>query len=107
MARILRDDHTGRMTDWVLSIGVADAGAGPDLSRVDREQLPWMIDHLREAEADVRRLRKRLEAELGGTDRSCPVCGDAVTGRADQVYCGPTCRQRARRAADSLRTEEA
>ena len=69
-----------------------------DLSRIDREQLPRYIDELRKGEAEVRRLRYRLEAFLDDSERHCPVCDTAVTGRADQVYCGATCRQRARRA---------
>jgi hypothetical protein len=104
MAEILKDDHTGRMESIVLHTGGGryfDPFGPPtnlDPSRLDREQLPWWIENLKEAEANIRRLRGRLEAILDGSERRCPVCDTAVTGRADQLYCGATCRQRARRA---------
>ena len=31
------------------------------------------------------------------TATSCPICGTALPGRADQQYCTPTCRQTAYR----------
>jgi len=68
-----------------------------DYEAVDREQMPRWIDGLRQAESSLRRLRTQLEAILTDSERRCPVCDTAVTGRADQVYCGATCRQRAHR----------
>lgn len=101
MAKRLKDDHTGWMQDIVMSypdvLRWSDA-ARCDLSRLDREQIPWWVDHLRRAEASARLLRGQLEALAEGLDRRCPVCDVAVTGRADQVYCGARCRQSARRA---------
>jgi len=96
---IKRNDPNARMTDTVMTAGVLpDAAIHLELSRLDREQMPWWIEALREAETNIRRLRGQLEAVLTNEDRHCPVCGTAVTGRADQVYCGAACRQRARRA---------
>jgi len=68
-----------------------------DLSQLDREQFPHWIGELKQAETSARRLRGQLEAFYADTGRRCPVCDTAVTGRSDQVYCGATCRQRARR----------
>lgn len=104
MSRVLKDDHTGRMTRLVLAAGaaepVSDDDPNPiDLSRLDREQLPWWIDHLKQAEASTRQLRRQLESLLAGDSRLCPVCDRAVTGRQDRIYCGAACRQRARRTA--------
>ncbi len=104
MARALKDDHTGRMAEVVLSYGGGgyfDPFGPPshiDPSRLERERLAEWINHLREAEANTRRLRRHLEALDSDAARTCPECGTAVTGRADQVFCGATCRQRARRA---------
>lgn len=106
MARVLKDDHTGRMWQAVLSFpgGISlDPLRVEEASRIDREQIPGMVAHLREAEANTRRLRGQLEALLNDSDRRCPVCDVAVTGRADQVYCGATCRQRARRLDEVVR----
>ena len=88
------------MGDIVLGAGVGpgDVREHIPLSQLDREQFPWWIDALREAEASIRRLRGQLEAVLADDGRRCPVCDAAVTGRADRRYCGATCRQRARRA---------
>jgi hypothetical protein len=63
---------------------------------LDREQMPEWITSMRTAEGVLRRHRERLEATLAQSDRRCLVCDTAVT---DRVYCGATCRQRARRAA--------
>jgi hypothetical protein len=60
-------------------------------------QLEEGIARLREAETAARKGRKRLEALLHGTGRHCPQCGNPVTGRADAVYCGTTCRVAAHR----------
>ena len=100
MAQALKDDHTGRMWAYVLAHPNMPWGQQPhpDLSRVDREQLASMVEHLREAEASTRDLRRRLEGLLDDEARLCPECGTSVTGRADAVYCGARCRQRARRA---------
>ncbi len=104
MARVLKDDHTGRMTEMVMSYGGGEYldPFGPpaelDASRLDREHLAGWVAHLQEAEANTRRLRRQLEALESGAARTCPECDTAVTGRADQVYCGATCRQRARRS---------
>jgi hypothetical protein len=66
--------------------------------QLDREQMPQWITSMRTAEGVLRRHRERLEATLAQSDRRCPVCDTAVTGRTDRVYCGATCRQRARRS---------
>ena len=69
-----------------------------DWGALDRSEVPVWIEQLRDAERDLRQLRRRLES-LDAGDRRCPGCGQAVAGRADRVYCGATCRQRARRAS--------
>ena len=61
------------------------------------DELDSWIQTLRSAETDLRYFRQRLEALQDGIERTCPVCSTAVTGRSDRVYCGATCRQRARR----------
>lgn len=98
MPGTLKTDLNLRMETIVLSAGVGqDIEEHIDLSRLDREQFGWWIAALREAEADIRHLRRRLEDERDATSRRCLVCDIAVTGRADRVYCSATCRQRARR----------
>ena len=95
-----RRDPNGRMMDIVLSAGVgSDVPEHIDLSQLDREQFPGWIAALKQAEQDTKRLRKHLEGVLAESGRVCPVCDTAVTGRADQIYCGARCRQQARRAA--------
>jgi hypothetical protein len=68
-----------------------------DLSRVKRQQLPWMIQALRVTETHARELRRALEGTLARDRRTCPVCDTAVTGRSDRVYCSARCRTRAHR----------
>lgn len=78
-----------------------DPGADPlwfiYTSNLDRAQMPEWIEQLREAETNVRLLRHQILALLSGEERHCPICDKAVTGKANRVYCGATCRQRARR----------
>ena len=94
----LRNDPDRQLLNVVQGAGVHEVVFDRlDLSRLDREQLPRCVEELRRAETEVRRLRGRIEAFLADSERRCPVCDTAVTGRADQVYCGATCRQRARR----------
>lgn len=69
-----------------------------NLSELNRKHFPWWIAELKAAETNLRVLRTRLEEMTTGQERHCPVCGEVVSGRADRVYCGSTCRQRARRA---------
>ena len=99
--RPLKYDPVRRMTELVLSQGFP-AGFWPDseLAKLaGNDGLGWWIGHLREAEASIRRHRKRLEALRDGiAPRVCPGCGGPVVGRADAVYCGPVCRVRAHRA---------
>src|SRR5215212_1010954 len=59
------------------------------------------IGRLREGEASVRKMRKRLEALQRGTRKECPECGRPVVGRSDSRYCSPRCRVRAHRAKSS------
>ena len=105
MPRILKDDIDGRIMHIVYGMGGSDLGdeidisALWDLTRLSRETLDSAISGLRRAETSARRLRGQLEAVRLGNGRTCPVCDKAVTGRADQKFCGATCRQRARRAA--------
>jgi len=106
MPRILKDDVDGRIRHIIRSsMGGGDLGdeidlsAWWDLTRLSSETLDWAIPALRVAETRARRLRGQLEAVRLDNGRTCPVCNKAVTGRADQRYCGATCRQRARRAA--------
>ncbi len=96
----LRNDPDELMRGVVQGAGISEVFFGRlDLSRLDRERLPWCIEELRKGEAEVRRFRGRIEAFLADSERHCPACGAVVTGRADRRYCGATCRQRARRAA--------
>ena len=82
------------MTELVLSQGFP-AGFWPDseLAKLaGNDNLGWWIGHLREAEASIRRHRKRLEALRDGiAPQVCPGCGGPVAGRADAVYCGSAC----------------
>ena len=95
-----RTDPNARMDDVVSHAGVGlDINDHIPLSQLDRAQFAWWIDRLQEAETSNRRLRGQLEAILAGEDRRCPVCDKPVTGRADQKFCGGTCRQRACRTA--------
>ena len=85
MAKIRRNDPNARMDDAVSRAGVgSDVSKRIPLSQLDREQFPWWIAHLRQAETDIRQLRGQLEGLLAESCRRCPVCGVAVTGRADR-----------------------
>ena len=99
--RPLKYDPVRRMTELVLSQGFP-AGSWPDSELVTlagSDDLGWRIGHLRQAEASIRRHRKRLEALRDGiVPRTCPGCGGPVAGRADAIYCGAACRVRAHRA---------
>ena len=66
-------------------------------TELDLTQAPEWIAGLRRGETAVRHLRKRLEALRDDVQRTCPVCGAAVSGRPDAVYCGSPCRVRAHR----------
>ncbi len=99
--RPLKHDPVRRMTELVLSQGFpAEFWPDSELAQfAGNDNLGWWIGHLREAEASIRRHRKRLEALRDGiTPRVCPGCGGPVAGRADAVYCGSACRVRAHRA---------
>ena len=87
------------MTQIVQTAGTA-AWPESEIAKLAGDgNLDWWIEELRNAETSVRLLRKRLEALRDGTaPRVCPGCGKPVTGRADAVYCGTTCRVRAHRA---------
>jgi ferredoxin len=70
-----------------------------DIQALDRRNLDHWIAELRKGEADVRRLRIRLEALQAEVDRPCRLCGRPVAGRADAIYCTSECRVRAHRKA--------
>lgn len=87
-----------RMTEVVLGANIGDNAASLlSLSHLKREHFPWWIAALKAAETNLRALRTRLEEMVAMQERRCPVCDAVVSGRADRVYCGSTCRQRARR----------
>lgn len=70
MPRILKDDHTGRLHKWVDAFPTPIAGAEhlfPDLDWVDRDEIPGMLAHLRDAEKYARELRRRLEGHYLAT----------------------------------------
>jgi len=99
--RQLRNDPVRRMNDLVIAQGFpAEFWPDSELAQfAGNDNLGWWIGHLREAEASIRRHRKRLEALRDGIPpRVCPGCGGPVAGRADAVYCGSACRVRAHRA---------
>ncbi len=99
--RPLKYDPVRRMTELVLSQGFpAEFWPDSELAKLaGNDNLGWWISHLREAEASIRRHRKRLEALQDGiAPRVCPGCGGLVAGRADAVYGGSPCRVRAHRA---------
>lgn len=98
MPRTLRNDPDRRMNNVVMMARSCDVPIA-DLDKLDRRQLPFWIEALREAEASTRLLRRRLESMVEGTSRTCPICSRDVVGRADRTYCGATCRKRAGRAA--------
>jgi len=86
------------MTEVVLGADIGDDAASLlGLSQLNREHFPWWIAALKAAETNLRALRTRLEEAVAMQERRCRVCGGVVSGRADRVYCGSTCRQRARR----------
>src|SRR5260370_27386411 len=77
------------MTELVLPRGFpAEFWPDSELAKLaGNDNLGWWISHLREAEASIRRHRKRLEALQDGiAPRVCPGCGRLVAGRADAVY---------------------
>ena len=88
------------MQNVILGAGVGSGDITDciDFAVLDRGQLPWWIDALKEAETDVRRLRGQLEALLLDQPRHCGMCERPVSGRPDRRYCSATCRQRGRRA---------
>jgi len=61
--------------------------------------LPQLIDRARASERAARDVRLWFEALASQGERSCPVCGSAVRGRADRLYCSGACRQKAHRAS--------
>lgn len=69
------------------------------LLALDPRNHDWFIDQLRHVETTTRELRHRLEAIRDGSEKTCPVCGRPVVGRADAVYCESNCRIRAHREA--------
>jgi hypothetical protein len=93
-------DPAQRLDQAVLAQGIQDQ-YWPDanLAQVAGHQnLTWWITHLRQAETSIRRFRSRLEALWDGDPpRLCPGCGTPITGRADAIYCGTSCRVRAHR----------
>jgi hypothetical protein len=103
--RPLKYDPVRRMTELVISQGIPAGFTDAELAQLaGDENLGWWIGHLREAEASIRRHRKRLEALRDGTaPRACPGCGGPVAGRADAVYCGSACRVRAHRERSQAR----
>ncbi|MGD8214051.1 hypothetical protein [Aestuariimicrobium sp. Y1814] len=66
---------------------------------LEPEYVADLMHELRTGEAELRKLRQRLDALQGGEPaRACPVCGKSVTGRSDAVYCSTACRVNAHRA---------
>jgi hypothetical protein len=93
-------DPAQRLDQAVLAQGIEDQyWPDADLAQfAGHQNLTWWIAHLREAETSLRRFRNRLEAlRDGDPPRLCPGCGAPVTGRADAIYCGTSCRVRAHR----------
>jgi hypothetical protein len=93
-------DPAQRLDQAVLAQGIEDRyWPDADLAQfAGHDNLIWWIAHLREAETSVRRFRSRLEAlRDGDPPRRCLGCGAPVTGRADAIYCGTSCRVRAHR----------
>jgi hypothetical protein len=89
-----------RLDQAVLAQGIDDRyWPDADLAQfAGHQNLTWWMAHLREAETSLRRFRNRLEAlRDGDPPRRCPSCGTPVTGRADAIYCGTSCRVRAHR----------
>jgi hypothetical protein len=93
----LRNDADRRMAEVISSLRFAVAPLG--VGGVSRGNLDTWIRELREREASVRRLRRRLEALRDGDGRTCPACGRPVLGRADAIYCSSLCRIRAHRGS--------
>lgn len=67
----------------------------------DTGDLAALLASARASESDARLVRRWLQelseaAAPGG--RTCPVCGRAVAGRRDRVYCSTNCRVKAHRA---------
>ncbi len=68
-----------------------------ELRALDPKNLDYFIDRLSYIETTTRNLRNRLEGIRDGSERTCPVCGRPVAGRADAIYCEANCRVRAYR----------
>lgn len=67
----------------------------------DTGDLAALLDSARATESDARLVRRWLQelSEAATPDgRTCPVCGRAVAGRRDRVYCSTNCRVKAHRA---------
>ena len=79
-----------------MSTGAADLDAFVGEVTVE----PWMVAHLRAAEAAVRRLRRQMEERLAAAPgRVCAGCGRPLSGaRPDALYCSGRCRQAALRS---------
>lgn len=59
---------------------------------------PWMVDRLREGEAQLRRLRLQIERRLvEGQEQLCAQCRRPIVGRTDRKFCSNRCRQAAHR----------
>jgi hypothetical protein len=99
----LRYDPAARMTLTVQGTDVSGWPESEIAKLAGNADLAWWIAELRAGETSARLLRKRLEALRDGvTPKACPGCGEPVTGRADAVYCGTTCRVRAHRAGSGI-----
>lgn len=67
----------------------------------DTGDLAALLDAARASESDARAVRRWLQdlsEAAAPSGRTCPVCGRAVAGRRDRVYCSTNCRVKAHRA---------
>jgi hypothetical protein len=94
----LVNDPDRRMDNVVLDASLVGFPES-DFPKLDRTNLDYWIDTLRQGEAQVRRLRKRLEALRDGGERVCGRngCSRNIFGRSDALYCSTDCRVAAHR----------
>jgi hypothetical protein len=98
--RTLKNDVDRRMDVVVRSTNVFMSER--DILALDRRNLSYYIETLRVGEAEVRKLRKRLEALQAGVEKVCARddCQHPVAGRSDARYCSDRCRIHAHRRSN-------
>ncbi len=87
----MRHTPQRRFVDMLMALQVSDVDTFAGIEQVNLE--PWMVYHLRQVEAGLRRLRQGVEQRMAGDTRTCPRCDAVVVGRSDRIFCSAACRQ--------------